>query len=518
MRRGAYRLAEEIKQIERDAGDAPLLEIRGVCKSFPGVKALENVDFTLKRGEIHSLMGENGAGKSTLIKILTGAYRRDTGQITIEGRRIDPHSPLEAQAIGISAVFQEVNLIPDLSIAENIYLGREPMAFGRIDWKRVHRGAEAAMRRLDLDIDVGQSVRSCSIAVQQLTAIARALDVDARVLVLDEPTSSLAAHEVEKLFAVMRKLRGEGFGIVFISHFLDQIYEISDRLTVLRNGKLVGVHAASDLPRLELISLMLGREISEVEETSAGETRKEEIKPFLKARGLSGGVVKKMDFEVRPGEVLGFAGLLGAGRTETAQMLFGIDRAASGTVEMDEEQVRTASPRRAIEKGIGFCPEDRRNAGIIPNLSVRENIVAALQARRGWLRRLSIKKQREISAEYIKMLSIATTDAEKPVAHLSGGNQQKVILARWLALQPRLLILDEPTRGIDVGAKAEIEKRIKELCGGGMSIIFISSELEEVVRDSHRVVVMREGSKIGELAGGDISLSSIIKLIAEKEV
>ncbi len=509
---------EESQKKNEATGGAPLLEMRGVCKAFPGVKALDGVDFTLKRGEIHALMGENGAGKSTLIKILTGAYRRDSGSIMFEGRPIDPHSPLEAQALGISAVFQEVNLIPDLSIAENIYLGREPMKRGRIDWKRVRRGAEAAMKRLDVDADVTRPVRDCSIAVQQLTAIVRALDVEARVLVLDEPTSSLAAHEVEKLFAVMRMLRGEGLGIVFISHFLDQIYEISDRLTVLRNGRFVGEGAASELPRLELISLMLGRDASEMEGASAkGETKTPEGKPLLRAEGLAGGAVKPLDIDIRAGEVLGFAGLLGSGRTEAAQLLFGIDRAAAGNVEFEGTPVKLTSPRRAIERGMGFCPEDRRSAGIIPNLSVRENIIAALQARRGWLRRLSQNEQREIAERYIRILNIATPDAEKPVAHLSGGNQQKVILARWLALQPKLLILDEPTRGIDVGAKAEIEKRMAALCEEGMAMLFISSELEEVARDSHRVVVMREGEKIGELAGDSISLPAIIKMIAEKD-
>ncbi|MFA6450850.1 MAG: sugar ABC transporter ATP-binding protein [bacterium] len=492
--------------------------MRGVCKSFPGVKALDQVDFSLRRGEIHALMGENGAGKSTLIKILTGAYRRDSGRIALEGRPVNPASPLEAQKLGISAVFQEVNLIPDLSVAENIYLGREPMKFGRIDWKRVRRGAEAAMKRLDLEIDVSQPVRSFSIAVQQLTAIARALDVEARVLVLDEPTSSLASHEVEKLFAVMRKLRGEGLGIVFISHFLDQVYAVSDRLTALRNGRLVGEYETAALPRLNLISLMLGRDASEIEHTSArSESKAGGGKTFLKAVGLAGGAVKGIDLEIRAGEVLGLAGLLGSGRTETAQLLFGIDGAGAGTVEIEGKPVRLTSPPRAIENGIGFCPEDRRSAGIIPNLSVRENIVVAIQARRGWLRRMPLKKQRELADNYIRALNIATPDAEKPVGHLSGGNQQKAILARWLAIEPKLLILDEPTRGIDVGAKAEIEKRMDALCKEGMAMMFISSELEEVARDSGRVVVLREGVKAGELEGENISLPAIIKMIAEKE-
>jgi simple sugar transport system ATP-binding protein len=502
---------------ENDIG--ALLVMHRVSKSFPGVKALDAVDFSLRPGEIHALMGENGAGKSTLIKILTGAYRRDSGQITFDGRRIDPHSPLEAQKIGISAVFQEVNLIPDLSVAENIYLGREPMKTGRIDWKRVRGGAEAAMRRLDVSVDVSQPLRSYSIAIQQLTAIARAIDVEARVLVLDEPTSSLATHEVEKLFAVMRKLRDEGLGIVFITHFLDQVYAISDRLTVLRNGKLVGEYEAALLPRLQLISLMLGRDAQEIEKTSAahGDSATPAGTPFLKAEGLAGGAVKPFSLEIRAGEILGIAGLLGAGRTEAAQLLFGIDRASEGTIEIEGMPVKLTSPMRAIEKGIGFCPEDRRSAGIIPNLSVRENIIAALQARRGWLRRLPLKKQRELADNYIRALNIATTDAEKPVGHLSGGNQQKVILARWLALQPKLLILDEPTRGIDVGTKAEIEKRIAALCAEGMAAVFISSELEEVARDSHRVAVMREGAKIGELFGSQICLPAIIRMIAEIE-
>ena len=494
--------------------------MRGVSKIFPGVKALDKVDFTLRRGEIHTLMGENGAGKSTLIKILTGVYRRDAGEILLEGKSLDPRTPPEAQRLGISAVYQEINLVPYLSVAENIFLGRQPMRFWRVDWKQINRRSVEEIQRLDLKIDVTQPLGSYPLAIQQLVAIARALSVKAKVLVLDEPTSSLAEHEVERLFAVMRRLKAEGLGIIFVTHFLDQAYAISDRFTVLRNGRFVGEYEAAALPRIELISRMIGKEAAEIADAASrlrAEPAKSERKTLLKARGLAKRGLRSMNLEICSGEILGLAGLLGSGRTETARLLFGIDKPDAGTIEIDGKRVRLTSPRHAINKGIGFCPEDRRNAGIMPDLSVRENIILALQASRGWFRRLSRRKQQETAERYIKTLNIITPDAEKPVANLSGGNQQKVILARWLASQPRLLILDEPTRGIDVGAKAEIERHIAALSRGGMAIVFISSELEEVVRDSHRVVVLRDGAKIGELTGDQIDIQVIMRLIASKD-
>ena len=498
--------------------EAPLLAARNVSKFFPGVRALDGIDFTLRRGEVHALMGENGAGKSTLIKVLTGVYRQDTGEILLGGLPIDPRSPEDAQRFGISTVYQEVNLIPFLSVAENIFLGRQPMKWGRIDWKQINLRATRALERLDLEVDVTRPLNRYSIAIQQMVAIARALDIEAKVLVLDEPTSSLDANEVEHLFSVLRKLKTEGLGIVFVSHFLDQVYAVSDRLTVLRNGKLIGEYETAQLPRLELIAKMMGKDLNEVREMSAhhgAEPTREESKPLLRVQGLARrGSMLPFDLEIRAGEVVGLAGLLGSGRTETARLLFGIDRADAGEVDIDGQSVTLSSPRTAIAHRFGFCPEDRKTQAILPDLSVRENIVLALQASLGWAGRIPAQQQRALAGNYIKALSIATLDAEKPIKFLSGGNQQKAVLARWLASQPRLLILDEPTRGIDIGAKAEIEKLITKLCAEGMAILFISSELEEVVRDSHRVVVLRDRKKVGELTGDEIDLAAIMKTLA----
>lgn len=495
-----------------------LVEMRGIVQTFPGVRALDGVDFTLRRGEIHSLLGENGAGKSTLIKILSGACRPDAGSVSLDGVPIRPGSPLAAQRLGITAVYQEINLIPELSVCENLSIGREPRKFGCIDWPAVRRRGREMMQRLDLGIDVTLPLRSYSIAIQQMVAIARALDEQAKVLVLDEPTSSLDAAEVQQLFAVMRRLREQGLGIVFISHFLDQIYAISDRFTILRNGKLVGQFDVNELTRLELISKMIGKDIqavAEMESHRGAAQTTDEGPPLLLARGLGRKqAVEQMDLEIRGGQVVGLAGLLGSGRTETARLLFGIDRPDAGDIEVAGARVQRHSPRGSIRRGLAFAPENRKSEGIVPDLSVRENIVLALQGRRGWLRRIPRRTQRQLADRFIKALNIATPDAEKPVGQLSGGNQQKVILARWLALQPRLLILDEPTRGIDVGAKAEIERLIAQLCQEGMALLFISSELEEVVRDSHRVIVLRDRRKVGELRGQEIALPNIMRLIA----
>ena len=497
---------------------APLLHLRNVRKTFPGVIALDGVDFAARRGEVHALMGENGAGKSTLIKVLTGAVRRDGGQMLLDGEPIDPRNPMEAQRLGISTVYQEVNLIPTLSVAENIFLGRQPCNWRGIDWRQIHRRAREALGRLNLSIDVSRQLSSYSIAIQQMVAIARALDVDAKLLVLDEPTSSLDAGEVKQLFGVMRKLRDEGLGIVFVSHFLDQIYAISDRITVLRNGKLVGEYRTVELPRAQLIAKMMGRELAEFESEAhrAGADDRQSAQPFLSARGVGRvGSMQPFDLDLFKGEVVGLAGLLGSGRTETARILFGIDPADAGNLRVNGQETRLDSPRAAIRFGLAFCPEDRKTSGIVPELSVRENIVLALQARNGIFKSLSRRKQEEIVERYIRALGIATPHAEQLIKNLSGGNQQKAILARWLASDPRVLILDEPTRGIDVGAKAEIQKLTLSLVRQGMAIVFISSELEEVVRVSDRVAVLRDRAMIGELRGGAINEQSIMKMIAE---
>ncbi len=508
-----------------DPARAALLEMRGIIKTFPGVRALDHVDFTLRAGQIHALLGENGAGKSTLIKVLTGVYPRDAGEIRLAGRPIAPRSPQHAQTLGISTVYQEVNLIPHLSVAENIFLGRQPRRWHHIRWREMNRRAADALRRLELSIDMTQPLSSHSIAIQQMVAIARALDIEAKVLVLDEPTSSLDAHETAQLFAVMRKLTAQRLGIVFITHFLDQVYEIADRLTVLRNGQLVGECATADVPSLELVAKMIGKDLAAVAElqrprrpavTADAPVGRPAPQPrLLQARGLGrAGVLQPLNLEISRGEVLGLAGLLGSGRTETVRLLFGIDRPDSGRVEVEGREVKPGAPRRAIARGLGLCPEDRKADGIVPSLSVRENIILALQARRGWLRKLSRAAQQQLADRYISALAIATPDAEKPVSQLSGGNQQKVILARWLAAKPRVLILDEPTRGIDVGAKAEIEKLVVALCRDGLAILFISSELDEVVRNSDRVLVLRDRRKIGELAGDEINTAAIMRQIA----
>lgn len=502
---------------ESDAPRPPaLLEARGVSKRFGPVQALNAVDFTLRKAQIHALMGENGAGKSTLIKCLTGVYRADAGSISLEARAIAPASPRQAEAEGIATVFQEVNLIPHLSVAENVCLGREPTQLGRIRWGMVRQRARAALQRLGLSIDVRRELASCSIAIQQLVAIARALDIDARVLILDEPTSSLDRSEVARLFDVMRRLRDQGMGILFVTHFLEQVYAVSDRITVLRDGKLVGEHPTSDLPRQRLVSLMIGREF---ELTAAGARPAAAApathdKPIVQARDLGRrGSVEHADCSVRAGETVALAGLLGSGRTETSRLIFGADRFDRGELFVEGEPVRFRAPRHAIRRRIALTPENRKDHGIIPSLSVRENIELALRARGGC--KLSAQQRRQLAERFIRTLNIKTPSTETPVSSLSGGNQQKVLLARWLATEPRLLILDEPTRGIDVAAKAEILREIDRLRQQGMGILFISSELEEVVRVSQRVVVLRDRCTIAELSGEQITEPAVLAAIAE---
>ncbi len=496
----------------------PILKMFGICKTFPGVRALQDVDFMLRPGEIHALMGENGAGKSTLIKVLTGVEKLDGGQIILEGERILPRSPLEAQACGISTVYQEVNLCPNLSVAENMFIGREPMSLGRIDWKEINRRSGEALARLDLKIDVTQTLDNYSVAIQQMVAIARALDVSAKVLILDEPTSSLDKNEVGKLFEVMRKLRDERLGIIFITHFLDQVYEVTDRITVLRNGELVGEFETAALPRVQLVAKMIGKEFDELASLGKGQKAVPYIDDdtaFIRAKGLGhAGTIAPFDLDVNKGEVLGLVGLLGSGRTETARVLFGIDRADRGEMYINNRKASINSPVDALKKGMAFCPENRKVEGIIGDLSVKENIMLALQAKRGAGKYLTAKEQEELAYKFIKLLNIKTSGPEQPVKNLSGGNQQKVILARWLATEPDLLILDEPTRGIDVGTKTEIQKLVVDLAGKGMAVVFISSELDEELRCCSRMAVYRDRMKIAELAGEDLNESFVMRTIA----
>jgi monosaccharide-transporting ATPase len=483
--------------------DSNLLELTGISKAFPGVQALDSVDFDLRAGEIHAIVGENGAGKSTLIKIITGVERPDAGSVKLAGSEIEVKSPQQAQDLGISTVYQEIDLCENLTVSENIMLGREPRKRGRIVWREMHEQAEEALRYLNVAIDVTQELGDYSIALQQMAAIARALNISsAKILILDEPTSSLDTHETEQLFEVMRKLKEEGLGIIFITHFLDQVYEIADRTTILRNGKLVGTFKTETLPQLELISKMIGRtmwdfdDMAQIKLTASKQIGDE---PLLEARDLGRvGTMSPFDLNLFSGEVLGFAGLLGSGRTETAELLFGIYKPDSGTITMAELPVKDFSPQASIGRGVAFCPEDRKAEGVIDDLSVRENIILAMQSNQGWARRLSRQQQYELADKYIEMLNISTPSPDQAVKNLSGGNQQKVILARWLATNPKVLILDEPTRGIDVGAKAEIQKIVLELADEGMACLFISSELEEVLRTSHRIIVLRDKNMVAE--------------------
>ena len=491
-----------------------VLEMKGISIQFPGVKALDNVDFSLKRGEVHALLGENGAGKSTLIKCLTGVHHMDTGTIVLDGKEIKPSTPQAAIDMGISTVFQEVNLCPNLTVAENIFIGRQPMKRLQINWKTINQRSTELMERMGMSIDVTKPLSYYSIAIQQMASIARAVDIKAKILILDEPTSSLDEHEVERLFKVVKDLQAQGLGIIFITHFLDQVFQISDRITVLRNGKLVGNYNAAGITKLDLVTHMIGKDMNQIFNLKRAE-QKPGAKVMLEAEHIGiPGKVEDISMSVKAGELVGFAGLLGSGRTETAEMLFGVTRPLHGTVKVDGKALPLKMPLEAINHKMAFCPEDRKRDGIIGDLSVRENIFLAVQAKRGFLKPMPQKEQQELADKYIKLLSIATPDAEKKVGELSGGNQQKVILARWLATEPDVLILDEPTRGIDVGAKAEIQRLMLEMCEKGMAVIFISSELDEIIRCSNRIIVMRDGAKAGELDGENCEQADILAIIA----
>ena len=493
-----------------------LLSIRNLGKRFPGVVALDGVDFTVRPGEIHALLGENGAGKSTLIKVLTGVYPADSGEIRLGEKRIALKAPKEAEREGISTVYQEVNLVPSLSVAENITLGRQPGRFGLLDWRGIRARARAALARLEIECDVEAELGSLSIAHQQMVALARALDTSARLLILDEPTASLDEREVEELFAVMRRLRATGMGIVFVTHFLDQVYAICDRITVLRNGRLVGEYLSSQLPRLELVGKMLGRDVAAADSAKAGPAVVNPKRPpVLAARQLGRrGGVSPLDLTLHAGEVVGLGGLLGSGRTETARLLFGVDQADEGKIRVGENEVVFSTPRDAVRRHLAFCSEDRKTEGILPNLSVRENLIVALQGKRGLLRPLRRAEQEKLCDHYIRALRIKTSTPETPIKHLSGGNQQKVLLARWLATQPVLIILDEPTRGIDIGAKQEIEHLIARLRAEGLAVLFISSEVDEMIRNCSRILVLRERRPAGVLADDSLTPGRLIALMA----
>lgn len=493
-----------------------VLTMRGIYKEFPGVKALQNVDFTLRKGEVHALMGENGAGKSTLVKCLTGVYEKDSGEIRIDGKDepVSIRSPQDAQNLGISTVYQEITLCPNLTVAENIFIGRGNYKF--INWRAQEKKADEILQRLNIPAKASQQLGTCSLAVQQMVAIARAVDMECKVLILDEPTSSLDEREVTLLFELMRDLKSRGVGIIFITHFLDQVYEICDRITVLRNGELVGEYEIKDMPQVELVSAMLGKaidDISRLREERGKYSGKVEI--VYEAEGLSSiEGVKPFDFAINKGEVNGFTGLLGSGRSESVRAIFAADRVTSGKVKVNGNEVKISKPKDAMECGIGYLPEDRKGDGIIQDLSVRDNLILAQQVLKGFWHPFKKAEAEKIADEYIKLLQVKTASQETPIKSLSGGNQQKVILARWLLTHPQYLILDEPTRGIDVGTKTEIQKQVLKLSKEGVAVTFISSEIQEMLNVCTRLVVMKDRNIVGELKDEQLTQSNIMKTIA----
>lgn len=497
-----------------------ILKMRRITKNFIGVRALHNVDFTLRAGEIHALMGENGAGKSTLIKVLTGAEEFESGEIRIAGinHPIINRSPYEAQQRGISTVYQEINLCPNLSVAENLFIGRQPLKRGAIDWKTMNRKAKEAFEALDISIDVTLTLDHYSVAIQQMVAIVRAVEMSSRVLILDEPTSSLDDSEVEKLFSLMRKLKERGLGIIFVTHFIDQVYVICDRITVLRNGELVGEYEVEKLPRLQLVAKMLGKDFDELadikhEHYGISDTGKKDAVIEAERLGCRG-KIKPFDLKVHRGDVVGLSGLLGSGRSELARTIYGAEKPDEGLLKIKGRVVKIHKLLDAMSEGMAFLPEDRKEEGIISDLSVKENIIIALQAKRGIFKLISKKEQEKLAERFIEILRIKTPGNDTPLKQLSGGNQQKVILARWLLTDPDFLILDEPTRGIDVGTKSEIQRLIIDLSNRGKAIIFISSEIEEMLRTCNRMLVLRDSSVVGELTGKDITQDNIMKKIA----
>jgi ribose transport system ATP-binding protein len=496
----------------------PLLVMSDIVKTFPGVVALSGARLTVGRGEVHGLVGQNGAGKSTLIKILTGALHRDSGDIVFDGAPVSFRSPQQAQAGGVSTIYQEINLVPYRSVAENIFMGREPRRFGFIDWRRMNREASDVLARMGIHVRVTQPLMNLSVATQQMVAIARAVSFNARLVVMDEPTSSLDDREVETLFDVIRHLKATGVSVIFITHRLDELYVVCDRVTVMRDGQTVDERAMGEIGKLQLVARMLGKDIGEMRQegqTAFTEGKPPSDRPVLEAEGLaSGRALRDASVGVNAGEIVGLAGLLGSGRTETARAIFAADPLDAGTVRFEGQPARFGSPRDAIDAGIGFCSENRKEEGIIPFLSVRENLtLAALPAltRHGIV---SKERQRELVDRFIERLGIRTAGPEQPIRELSGGNQQKVLLARWMCLNPKLLILDEPTRGIDVGAKAEIQRLINELADDGLGVLMISSEMEELTEGSDRVVVLRDGRTAAELPREAISADAIMTLMA----
>ena len=501
-----------------DSAVPPLVEVIGATVRFQAETALSSVDFRMFPGEVHSLMGENGAGKSTLIKALTGALPLDAGEVRLHGAPVRFRSPRDAQLAGIRTVYQEIDLLPNLSVAENIMLGREPRRFGAIHWKRVFSEGQAALAELGIDIDPASILSSHSLAVQQLVAIARALSTEVKVLVLDEPTSSLDLDEVAELFRVIRELKQRGVAILFVSHFLDQVYEICDRITVLRNGVLVGEYLTRELLRIDLVQKMLGRDPGEIAARLPSGSAAKSSATVLSARAVTiKPGINDATVDLLEGEVLGLAGLLGSGRTELARAVTAIDHLDSGSITLGGSKRFPTNPRDAIALGVVYSSENRRTEGVIDRLSVVENISLALQAQRGVFRRTPRARQRELAASWVEALGIRPAELDRPVGTLSGGNQQKVMLARLLSLSPRVLVLDEPTRGIDVGAKVDIQNLVGELADNGISVVFISAELEEVLRVGHRVAILRDGVIVDIRSSDGLTVDSLLALVAKPD-
>lgn len=494
----------------------PVIELKSICKRFKGVNALQNVDLELRAGEVHALLGENGAGKSTLIKVMTGVYSTDSGSVMLNGASIAPKTPGQARALGISTVYQEVTLLPNMSVAHNLFLGREPRRFGCINWRQIRIRSRQLLKDFNLDIDVDAELSSYSIAIQQLVAIARAVDSSAKVLILDEPTASLDSSEVAMLFGIVRNLKDTGVAVLFVTHFLDQVYELTDRITVLRNGAKVGTFITQDLPRQELILHMLGKELQAAEQMHHCSGNQDHADVLLQVSDLSASNgIKHINFHARRGDAIGLAGLLGSGRTEVCSVLSGLSKVTAGEIKFCGKLFHPSTPSEAIAQGFALCPEDRKAEGIVDPLSVRENLILALQAQRGWWRPIGTGEARDLVTQAINELKIVCSSVEKPIGELSGGNQQKVILARWLLTKPHVLILDEPTRGIDVGAHAEILRLIRKLCADGMTLIVASSEIEELVAFSNKVIVLQDRTVLKTIEGDAITENAVLSAIAQ---
>ncbi len=488
--------------------DENLLAMDNISKSFPGVRALDDVTLHVRAGEVHALVGENGAGKSTLMKILTGALPKDSGAIRLDGVPVAIQNPAHALALGISMIHQELTLIPYLTVGQNVYLGREPLLpLGRIDWKTLYDRADQQLQRMRMELDPHVTVADLPIAQQQMVEIAKALSLKARLIVMDEPTSSLTERETASLFDLIRSLKQQGVTIVYISHRLEEIFDIADRVTVLRDGKNVGTYPVAEATPAELVRRMVGRDIQEMFQKKAAE--KQNV--VLEIKHLSGaGCLRDISLQLRRGEILGLAGLVGSGRSTLSRVLFGAERAAQGELWVEGQRVTIDSPETAIRNGIGLVPEDRKSQALFLNMAVEANIVISALPELARAGVVDSGRAHALAREYSEKLDIRTPSLRQLTKHLSGGNQQKTVIARWLTLHPRILILDEPTRGIDVGAKAEIHALMSQLAQQGVGILMISSELPEVLGVSDRILVMREGRVVGEFARGEATEGKIM--------